>query len=266
MPTKTIVDASVPNAGRIYDYLLGGHHNFEINRQAGDRLRGLIPFLPKLMRLFRWCIHDIAHELTYERGYDTIIDFASGLPTADHLHTAVAPGTTVIYSDRDSVCVEYAREILADTPNVYYFQADCRYPAEFLNRPEIQEILNGKRRVAFVYWGISMYLSDPEIQQVVRELYEWSSNDSTLAFYLQPADMESEDGQSVIDIYQKMGEQLHFRSVERFKELFKPWDADSLGYRTMEEWHGVNSPLTDVDRHFFSSGTVGYGAYLVKGR
>ena len=25
MPEKTIVDASVPNAGRIYDYLLGGH-------------------------------------------------------------------------------------------------------------------------------------------------------------------------------------------------------------------------------------------------
>ena len=265
MPTKTIVDASVPNAGRIYDYLLGGHHNFEIDRQAGDRIRDLIPFLPKLMRLFRWCLHDIAHELTYERGYDTIIDFASGLPTEDHLHTAVAPGTTVIYSDRDAVCVEYAREILGNTPNVYYFQADCRHPAEFLSRPDIQEILNGKRRVAFVYWGISMYLADDEIQQIVQELYEWSV-DSTLAFYLQPADsMDSGDGKSIMEIYQKMGEQLHFRPLERFQELFKPWIADDLGYRTMEQWHSVDSPLTEGDRQFFSQGTVGYGAYLVKG-
>lgn len=264
MPTKSIVDASVPNAGRIYDYLLGGHHNFEIDRQAGDRLRTLAPFLPKLMRLFRWCLHDIAHELTYVRGYDTIIDFASGLPTSDHLHTAVAPDTTVIYSDRDPVCVEYAREILGSTSNTYYYQADCRYPTEFLNRPEIKEILNGKRRVAFVYWGISMYLADNEVTQIVKELYDWSSADSTLAFYLQPADMNSDNGRSIDDLYKSMGEQLHFRSVEQFQELFKPWKTDSLGYRTMEEWHGVDSPLTDEDRDFFSSGTVGYGAYLVK--
>ncbi len=38
MSEKTIVDASLPNAGRIYDYLLGGHHNFEIDRRAGDQL------------------------------------------------------------------------------------------------------------------------------------------------------------------------------------------------------------------------------------
>ncbi len=268
MPTKTIVDASIPNAGRIYDYLLGGHHNFEIDRQAGERVRELMPFLPKLMRLFRWCLHDIAHELTYERGYDTIIDFASGLPTEDHLHTAVKPGTTVIYSDRDAVCVEYAREILGSTSDVYYFQADCRYPTEFLSRPEIQEILNGNRRVAFVYWGISMYLSDTDIPQIVRELYDWSTDDSTLAFYLQPGDnMDSTDtGVSIQDIYAKMGDPLYFRPLEVFKELFKPWMVDSLGYRTMEEWHGVNSPLTAEDRQYLESGTTGYGAYLVKGK
>jgi hypothetical protein len=265
MPTKTIVDASVPNAGRIYDYLLGGHHNFEIDRQAGDRIRTIMPFLPKLMRLFRWCLQDMAYELTYNRGYDTIIDFASGLPTADHLHSAVAPGTTVIYSDRDSVCVEYGREILGSTPNVYYFQADCRYPEKLLSRPEVQEILDGKRRVAFVYWGISMYLTDAEITQICQDLYQWSSPDSTLAFYMQPADVDNEEGRAVVDLYKKMGEQLHFRSVEQFKELFKPWVADELGYRTMEEWHGVDSPLSEADRHLFPAGTVGYGAYLIKG-
>jgi hypothetical protein len=29
MPRKSMSDASVPNAGRIDDYLLGGHHNFD---------------------------------------------------------------------------------------------------------------------------------------------------------------------------------------------------------------------------------------------
>ncbi|NIN68602.1 MAG: SAM-dependent methyltransferase, partial [Anaerolineae bacterium] len=46
MPEKTMMDASVPNAGRIYDYLLGGHHNFEIDRRVGDQMREAAPFLP----------------------------------------------------------------------------------------------------------------------------------------------------------------------------------------------------------------------------
>ena len=265
MPTKTIVDASVPNAGRIYDYLLGGHHNFEIDRQAGDRIKGLLPFLPKLMRLFRWALQDVAHELTHERGFDAIVDFASGLPTADHLHTAVAPGTTVIYSDRDSVCVEYGREILGSTPDVYYFQADCRDPDEFLNRPDIQKILADKKRIAYVYWGISMYLTDDEIAHIAQTLYNRAADDGCLAFYLQPADLERDGrGAEIYDIYSKMGEDLHFRSLSAFKELFKPWVPDSLGYRTMEEWHSVDTPLTEDDKKVMSDGTVGYGVYLVK--
>ncbi len=264
MSEKTIVDASVPNAGRIYDYLLGGHHNFEIDRQAGDQVKSLMPFLPKLMRLMRWCLQDVANELTYKRGFDTIIDFASGLPTQDHIHTAVASGTTVIYSDRDPVCVEYAREILGDTPNVHYFHADCRRPDDLLSRSEVRAILGDKRHVAFVYWGISMYLTDEEIEQASRVLYDWSDSSSCLAFYLQPGSADSEDAAKTVQVYRQMGEELFFRNPEDFSQLVRPWVADNLGYRTMEQWHGLNVQMTESDRMFFPDGTSGYGVYLAK--
>ncbi len=92
MPRESIVNASVPSAARIYDYMLGGHHNFQVDRSAANQFFALIPFLPKAARLQRWCLQDIAHELTEVRGYDLIIDFASGLPTRDHLHTVVPTG------------------------------------------------------------------------------------------------------------------------------------------------------------------------------
>lgn len=264
MPEKTIVDASLPNAGRIYDYLLGGHHNFEIDRRAGDQLKEIMAFLPNLMRLMRWCLQDVAHVLTHERGFDTIIDFASGLPTQDHIHTAAAPGTTIIYSDRDPVCVEYGREILGDTPNVHYFQADCRWPEELLNRPEVKEILGDKRHTAFVYWGISMYLSDQDISRVARTLYDWSDGNSCLAFYLQPGATESPEAAAALDVYRQMGEELYFRSVKTSQELFKPWLANESGYRTMEEWHGLDVHMSEKDRKFWPGGISGYGVYLVK--
>ena len=264
MPEKTMMDASVPNAGRIYDYLLGGHHNFEIDRRVGDQIREILLFLPKMMRLSRWCLQDVARTLTVERGFDTIVDFASGLPTMDHIHTAVAPGTTVIYSDHDSVAVEYGREILGDTPNAYYFEADCRRPEELLARSEVNEILGDNRHVAFVYWGVSMYLTDEDIAHAARTLYDWSGENSCLAFYLGIANPEDPASVKASEIYRQMGEEVHFRPLEVFKRLIEPWRPDELGYRTMEKWHGIEVAMSEEDLKTFAEGGAGYGVYLVK--
>ena len=261
MPEKTIVDASVPNAGRIYDYLLGGHHNFEIDRRAGDQIKELLPFLPKAMRLSRWCLQDVARTLTEERGFRTIIDFASGLPTMDHIHTAVAPGTTIIYSDHDPVTVEYGREILGDTPNVHYFQADCRRPEELLNRSEVVEILGDDRHVAFIYWGVSMYMSDEDIAHVARVLYDWSDEGSCMAFFIAIGNPEVPAFAKMMEIYRQMGEELYFRPLEVFKELVKPWHSDELGYRTVNEWHGIEVEMSEEELEAFG---IDYGVYLVK--
>src|ERR1041384_5898771 len=187
MTQESIIDTSKPSAGRIYDYMLGGHHNFEVDRQAADQIVKHVPFLPKVMRLQRWCLQDLAVELTEKRGFDVIIDFASGLPTNDHLHHVVPPDTVVIYSDFDPVVVEYAHEILANTPNVHYFHADLRYPENLLNRPEVRAILQDRRDVALVAWGVSIFLTDEEIAQAAQALYQWAGPGSCLAFNAQGA-------------------------------------------------------------------------------
>ena len=264
MPERTISDASVPNAGRIYDYLLGGHHNFEIDRRVGDQIKEVMPFLPKMMRLSRWCLQDVARTLTVERGFDIIIDFASGLPTMDHFHTAVAPGTMVIYSDYDPVCVEYGREILGDTPNAYYFEADCRRPEELLARSEVKEILGDNRHVAFVYWGVSMLMADENIAHAARVLYDWSDETSCLAFYVGGGDPESPTQIKGMEMYRQWGQEIYLRPLEVFKELIEPWRPDELGYRSMEEWHGIEVAMSEEDLKSFAAGGGGYGVYLIK--
>ena len=146
MSQDSIVDASKPSAGRMYDYYLGGNHNFEVDRQAADQVLKILPFAAKFVRLQRWALQDIAVELSEKRGFDIIIDFASGLPTVDHIHHKVKKGTTVIYSDYDPIVVEYTREILKDTSDVYFFQADARHPEELLGRPEVEEIISSSRK------------------------------------------------------------------------------------------------------------------------
>jgi len=264
MPKRTMIDASMPNAGRVYDYLLGGHHNFEVDRRVGDQVKSALPFLPKAMRLFRWCLQDVARTLTTERGFRTIIDFASGLPTMDHLHTAVAPGTTVIYSDHDPVAVEYGREILGDTPNAYHFEADARWPEELLARPEVAEILGDNRHVAFVYWGITMYLTDEEIAHAARVLYDWSDEGSCWAVNRVWGDPEDPAVAKVDEMFKQMGDEVYHRTLETFKELTKPWRPDELGYRSMAEWHGIELAMSEEDLKSFTTGDPGHGVYLVK--
>ncbi len=220
MPEESIVDTSRPNAGRIYDYILGGSHNFEVDRQAAERILQMLPFLTKVMRLQRWCLQDLAVELTEKRGFDTIIDFASGLPTNDHIHYVVPKGTTIIYSDRDPVVVEYAHEILANTPDVYYFQADARHPEELLNRPEVMAILQGRRDVGLAYWGVSGFLTDDETQHAAQYLHEWAGERSVWAFNAMGADMDPTDQQAsaVGQLYAQMGSPLYPRSLAKYKE------------------------------------------------
>lgn len=270
MPKESIVDASVPSAGRIYDYLLGGYHNFEVDRLAANQILKLNPFIPKAMRLQRWCLQDIARELTERRGFDTIIDFASGLPTQDHLHAVVPPGTTIIYSDYDPVVVEYAREILGDAPNVYFFEADARRPEELLNRIEVQEILGGKRDIGLIFWGIALFLADEELANAAHRLHDWAGENSCWAFNAQGAvdpgmPLDHPIAVQIQRIYREMGSTLSLRSTERYQELVRPWRPDPGGFVSLVDWHGLDrNELAGDDTQVAGSAGAGYGAYLIK--
>ncbi len=267
MPNEGIADTSKPNSGRMYDYILGGHHNFEVDRQAADRVCQLLPFTPKTARLQRWCLQDIAIELTRKRGFDVIIDFGSGLPTNDHLHQIVPKGTVVIYSDWDPVVIQYAREILADTPDTFFFQADLRHPETLLNSPEVHKILGDRRDVALVFWGISAYVADQELAHALRYVYEWSSPKSCCAFNAQFGSADPNDPaiKAVLAIYEKMGSPVYLRKVEAYQKLVQPWKPDAMGFVPLLEWHGLDqSEMTQEDLKAIGSTGGGYGAYLIK--
>jgi hypothetical protein len=267
MSQDSIADPTKPSAGRMYDYFLGGNHNFEVDRQAAEQVLKLMPFAAKATRLQRWTLQDIAVELSERRGYDVIIDFASGLPTMDHIHYKVPKGTTVIYSDSDPVVVEYARDILKDAPDVYFFQADARKPEELLNRPEVEKILGGRRKAGFVYWGVSVFLPDEAISHAARYLYDWAADGSCLAFNAQGAEVNAEDPgiQQIIQIYKQMGQPGFLRSLKEYGELLKPWKLEASGFISLLEWHGfAESELSKEDAQGFGAMGSGYGAYLIK--
>lgn len=267
MSPESIIDPSRPSAGRIYDYLLGGHHNFDVDRQAADLLVGRLPFLPKAVRLQRWCLQDLAVELAERRGYDVIIDFASGLPTNDHIHHVVPAGTTVIYSDYDPVVVEYARQILDGTPDVHFFQADVRRLDDLLNRPAVEQLLRGRRNVAMVSWGVSSFLTDDDLRQAARYLYEWSGPQACWAFHAQGVGMDASDPAVAenLRMYAAMGTPVHIRTLPQVQSLLKPWQDGPGGFVDLISWHSLDqNTLSAEDARAWGASGGGFGAYLTK--
>ena len=155
------------------DYSLGGSHNFEADRQAAEYMFTLVPSTKKWVRLLRMFLTEAAEQMS-EQGFTMFLDLASGLPTVEHIHAAV-PGAKVIYVDSDPVVVSYGMEILGDNPNVRYLLSDIRDIDTILASPVIHELFGDNRKIAIGLNGVTVFLSDEEIQKIMRTTSSWAA-------------------------------------------------------------------------------------------
>ena len=242
----SIADASKPNAGRIYDYILGGTHNFEVDRKAAEQLLQLAPILPQMFRLVRWFLGEATRRLL-GIGFDKFVDFASGLPTQDHIHEVAPAGTKVIYSDIDPVTVTYAQEIIKDNPHTIYIHCDAAKPEKLLNSNEVQELFGDDKKVVFGFNGIAYFLTDDQIANTMQLLYEWAVEGSRL--FLTDLDMEvaSETSKKFFETYKNMGQPVSVRGKTKLIDLIKPWKVCEPGPLTLEKWIDLpNSKISEL--------------------
>ncbi len=74
------VEIDKPNAARIYDYMLGGSHNFEVDRKFADDMMAATNSTPRSYRMNRSFLRR-AVKFMVERGVDQFLDLGSGIPT-----------------------------------------------------------------------------------------------------------------------------------------------------------------------------------------
>jgi len=79
------IDPGRPSPARIYDYYLGGTHNFAADREVGDRVIAAMPQAPAAARANRAFLARAVRAVTAE-GVDQFIDLGSGIPTQGPLH------------------------------------------------------------------------------------------------------------------------------------------------------------------------------------
>ncbi|HWE88103.1 MAG TPA: SAM-dependent methyltransferase [Pseudonocardiaceae bacterium] len=158
------VDISTPNAARIYDYLLGGSHNFAVDRETAERAMaaGQVTSLPA--RLNRSFLRR-AVRFMLDQGIDQFLDLGSGIPTVGNVHEiaqAANPAARIVYVDNEPVAVAHARQILADNPNAVAINADLRDVDAVLGAAGAQRLLDFTRPVGVLLVSVLHFIPEDD--------------------------------------------------------------------------------------------------------
>jgi SAM-dependent methyltransferase len=162
-------DFDQPSQARIYDYLLGGSHNFAVDRAAAQALISMVPEVPLIARANRAFLRR-AVQFLVAAGVRQFLDIGSGLPAADNVHEVarqVAPDARVVYVDIDPVAVAEGRQILAGDERAAVVRADARQPKEILDHPAVGELLDLDRPVGLVLASLLHFIPDSDDPQAV---------------------------------------------------------------------------------------------------
>jgi hypothetical protein len=112
------VDAAVPNAARVADYLNGGRDSFEADRRAARTMIAVAPAVATIVPAVLAFQERAVRFLALEAGVRQFIDVGTGLPGLDPRHDlfqSVNPECRVVYADNDPMVLSHVRAFARST-------------------------------------------------------------------------------------------------------------------------------------------------------
>jgi hypothetical protein len=137
------IDTNVAHAARVYDYLLGGTHNFAVDRAAAHaQLEAMGQELEESrtdIRANRSFLGRAVRYLATEVGVRQFLDLGTGIPNEDNVHAVAqeaAPDARIVYVDNDPVVLAHAHTLVKSTPEgaAAYIDGDLTDPPTVLKR------------------------------------------------------------------------------------------------------------------------------------
>ncbi|MFC8147523.1 SAM-dependent methyltransferase [Streptomyces paradoxus] len=257
------IDISVPSVSRMYDYYLGGSHNFEVDREAARRAMEFMPGLPKIMQANRAFMRR-AVRYAAEQGITQFLDIGSGIPTFGNVHEvaqAARPGARVVYVDHDPVAVAHSQAVLEANDDAGVVAADLRKPQEILRSPEVERLIDLNQPVALLLVAILHFVEDEDDPYgAVAELHEALAPGSLLVLThasYEGIPLPQERAGGAVDVYEDIRNPLIMRSREEIARFFEGYDMVEPGLVAMPRWRPDTAP-EDEDPYAFS-GFAGVG-------
>ncbi|MEU4243239.1 SAM-dependent methyltransferase [Actinoplanes sp. NPDC026619] len=156
------VDITVPDASRVYDYALGGVHNFAVDREFWHRASAANPGAALVARSNRAFLGRAVRWLA-DAGVRQFLDVGSGIPTLGNVHEVAQeanPAARVMYVDIDPIAVQQSRSLLSGNPYARAIEGDLRDPEGILYHPDVLQLLDFAEPVAVLTVAVLHFVPD----------------------------------------------------------------------------------------------------------
>ncbi|MEU0114312.1 SAM-dependent methyltransferase [Streptomyces bobili] len=257
------IDISVPSVSRIYDYYLGGSHNFDVDREAARKAMEFMPGLPKIMQANRAFMRR-AVRYAADAGITQFLDIGSGIPTFGNVHEVareVRPGARVVYVDHDPVAVAHSQVVLEGDLDADVVAADLLKPRDILASGPVEQLIDLERPVALLLVAILHFVEDRDdpysaVAELTAALAPGSLLVLTHASY-EGIPLPPGRAEGAVDVYKDIRNPLVMRSRDEIARFFEGYEMMEPGLVPMPHWRPETAP-EDEDPYAFS-GFAGVG-------
>jgi hypothetical protein len=233
------VDIERPSVARIYDYLLGGSHNFAADREVAHKAIAVKPDVVLQAQANRAFLHRGVRFLV-DAGIRQFLDIGSGVPTLGNVHEIVqkaAPEARVVYADIDPVAVAHSRAILAGNDRTTAIQADLRRPEEILAHPGVRALLDLAQPLGVLLVAILPYIPDADDPWgIVARLREVMAPGSYVAITHGTDEAQPDEISQFRQLSRQTGTPITYRSRADVERLFTGFDLVEPGLVWVPQW------------------------------
>ncbi|WP_327039298.1 SAM-dependent methyltransferase [Micromonospora maris] len=233
------IDLSRPSAARVYDYFLGGAHNFEVDRQLADQIAAMTPNLPATMRAGREFLRRAVRVLL-DAGIDQFLDIGSGIPTVGNVHEvaqAANPQARVVYVDIDPVAVAHSRELLAGNESTGVIHADLRDPQRILAETRALHLLDFDRPLGILLAGVVHFVPDADRPgDILATLRAAAAPGSHLVISHSTFEDQPQEMLDAQRLSARTSTEITLRSRDEITSFFGDWTILEPGVVHMELW------------------------------
>ncbi len=253
------IDTSKPHPARMYDYYLGGRDNYEVDREAAERVIAMAPEAPASARANRAFMRRAVRTVV-RGGVRQIIDIGTGIPTSPNTHEVarqVAPDVRVAYVDNDPIVAAHAGARLTNTSGTGFVLADVRDPKAILGHPVVQELIDFDQPVAVLLVAVLHFVKDEEDPAgILATLTGELPHGSHLVLSHGTTDFHQDAEGDAREVYKNAAAQLTLRGYDEFLPFFDGFELLDPGVVQVPLWRPEGAPpdAEDLRRIAFYGG------------
>jgi hypothetical protein len=232
------LDLDRPNAARMYDYYLGGSHNFAVDRELAAKVLEAWPDMPRAAQANRAFLRRAVRFLAAE-GIRQFLDIGSGIPTVGNVHEvaqAAAADARVVYVDTDPVAVAHSRAILAGDEQTAVVEADGRDPAALLANPAVTAVLDPAKPVGLLMVALLHFVPDEQDPRGILAGYAAALAPGSWVAVSHGSTDSAPGVAQMEELYQRTATPVRFRSRDELAELLGDVELVEPGVEFLPAW------------------------------